>query len=164
MAYVSKELKAEIMADIKQASKDLGIKFVATSKVTNYSTITVNIKSCAVDLKANLIETLEERIRKIESREVPHIGLEALNNLTEKLNQNREVRSEDDYFQGLYFNEDDYKNYFTGDALKVVEAVYKALTKNYYDKSDGMTDYYNTAYYYNLHIGDNKGGFIHKAA
>jgi hypothetical protein len=48
-----------------------------------------------------------------------------------------------------------YNEHFTGDARTIINDVIDGLkSANYYDKSDAMIDYFDTAYYMHLNIGD----------
>ena len=45
-------------------------------------------------------------------------------------------------------------NHYSGIALKALEEIKDALlVANYYDNSDAQTDYFDTAYYYNINVG-----------
>ena len=49
-----------------------------------------------------------------------------------------------------YWLDDNYK----GIALKALKDIKQAmLAADYYDKSDAMTDYFDTAYYYHINVG-----------
>jgi hypothetical protein len=48
-----------------------------------------------------------------------------------------------------------YQEHFTGDCRDIIGRVVDALkSANYYDNSDAMIDYFDTAYYYHLNVGD----------
>jgi len=48
-----------------------------------------------------------------------------------------------------------YNEHFTGDAREIINKVIDGLkSADYYDKSDAMIDYFDTAYYMHLNIGD----------
>lgn len=47
-----------------------------------------------------------------------------------------------------------YNEHFTGEARNIINQVIDALkSADYYDKSDAMIDYFDTAYYMHLNIG-----------
>jgi len=47
------------------------------------------------------------------------------------------------------------KKHFSAEALEVLQKIEEALrSADWYDKSDAMVDYFETAYYYNINIGD----------
>ena len=48
-----------------------------------------------------------------------------------------------------------YSEHFTGDACDIINKTIDALkSADYYDRSDSMIDYFDTAYYMHLSIGD----------
>jgi hypothetical protein len=48
-----------------------------------------------------------------------------------------------------------YNEHFTGDARTIINDVIDALkSAEYYDRSDAMIDYFDTAYYMHLNVGD----------
>lgn len=47
-----------------------------------------------------------------------------------------------------------YSEHFTGEAERIINQVIEALkSADYYDRSDSMIDYFDTAYYMHLNIG-----------
>lgn len=45
-------------------------------------------------------------------------------------------------------------DHYSGDALKSLKEIKQALlAADYYDRSDAMTDYFDTAYYYHINVG-----------
>lgn len=54
---VSDNLKTKVLDLIKEQSKTLGINIRVTARIKDYSVLKVNIQSCSIDLKQNLIET-----------------------------------------------------------------------------------------------------------
>lgn len=160
MAYASKELKTKVMGLIKDIAKNCGVKLTASSKITNHSTLSVNISKCSIDLKANLIETLQKRIDDFDASGI--YGVNEYNNVTNKLAKIKDQTTDDMEWSGLEFG-NDLEKYFSGEALTVVKAIQDAILCDHYDHSDTMTDYFDTAYYWNLNIGKNKGGFLQTA-
>lgn len=63
----------------------------------------------------------------------------------------RSAHDRDGYMQvNLYWLED----HFSGQALEILKECSEALrAAGYYDRSDAMTDYFDTAYYMHLNIG-----------
>lgn len=48
-----------------------------------------------------------------------------------------------------------YNEHFSGEASRIINQVIDALkSADYYDRSDAMIDYFDTAYYMHLNIGD----------
>lgn len=60
-----------------------------------------------------------------------------------------------DVFPGhLDINQYHYKNHYIGESLNFLSEVFAALkSAGWYDKSDAMTDYFDTAYYYDVQVG-----------
>ena len=46
-----------------------------------------------------------------------------------------------------------YRNHFSGECLKFIDALVKALNAGNWDKSDAMTDYFNVGWYVDLDVG-----------
>ena len=47
-----------------------------------------------------------------------------------------------------------YQEHYTGTALSFLSEVIPALkSADWYDRSDAMTDYFDTAYYFDIHVG-----------
>jgi hypothetical protein len=47
-----------------------------------------------------------------------------------------------------------YQEHFTGEAKDILGQAFEALrSAGYYDRSDAMVDYFDTAYYYHLNLG-----------
>lgn len=160
MAYASKELKEKVVSLIKDKAKEMNIKVELNVKIRNYSTLCVNIKGCSIDLKQNLIDTVSARIAELEESGCYSIfEMERLQKLLNE-NANKGVDYHENY--GLSFDSELQKS-FSGQALEFVKSVMDAIKCDYYDNSDPMTDYFDTAYYYDLSIGKNKNGLIVKS-
>ena len=55
---------------------------------------------------------------------------------------------------GIQVNPYWFQDHFTGESKKFLEEAFNALKgAGYYDNSDIQTDYFDTAYYYNINIG-----------
>jgi hypothetical protein len=123
MAYVSKDTKAIIAANIKPLLKKYGVK--ATLAVRHHSTIVLNIKSGPIDFIENYLADGkcgdETWVRR-------HICIDV---------------------NPYWFHE-----HFTGVAKKfLTEAMTALKSANWYDKTDTMIDYFDTAYYVDINIG-----------
>lgn len=126
MAYMNQEKKAAIKANLDKALKGTGVKF--SLSVRSHMTIVCTIKSAPIDLIANYNKTVGNRPGGFRN------GNEAVNYLD--------------------VNPYWYKEHFSGKALELVDKIVKAMyTANYYDNSDAMTDYFDTAYYVDVNIG-----------
>lgn len=100
-------------------------------KVDNYSSIILTIQSAPYDL------------------------IQEVMNTEEKTNWGRATGYSDSYPKPTYVQINPYylSNQFEFH-LPVFEAIVVALkSAGYYNNSDAMTDYFDTAYYYNIHIG-----------
>lgn len=126
MAYMNQEKKAQIAALIKPLLKQYGLK--GSLSVHNHSSINLNIKAGNIDFIGNANEVAANRAygERVEGRYK-------------------------DYMQvNVYWVAD----HFTGVAkeflLKAVDALKGA---GYYNNSDAMIDYFDTAYYYHINVG-----------
>jgi len=124
VAYMNQEKKAIIKANLDKVLKPLGIKY--SLRVDNHMAINCTIRSGKIDFIQNMKDMLK--------------GDQF------KLTTDRGYVQVNPYW---------YNEHFTGDARDVINQVIDALkSANYYDKSDAMIDYFDTAYYMHLNIGD----------
>lgn len=134
MAYMNQDKKRVIKTNLDAIFKPLGIKY--SLRVRNHSSIDCTIKSAPIDLLGNFNKTLVE---SDAWKAMPDI-LKARDNVT--------------------VNPYWYQDYFTGEAKELIGKVFEALrSADYYDRSDAMVDYFDTAYYYGLTLGDYKTPF-----
>jgi len=128
MAYMNQEKKAVIKANLDKALKGTGVKY--TLSVRNHMSICCTIKSAPIDLIANMNNVC--RVAPGANRYGPY----------------------QDAKDHVQVNPYWYKEHFSGRALDIVDKIVKAMyTANYYDNSDAMTDYFDTAYYVSVDIG-----------
>lgn len=126
MAYVSKETKATIVDAVKPILKKYGIK--ATFAVRNHSTIVVNIKSGVLDFINNF------------------------NNVQENKAYGETPRLAKDY---LDVNPYWYQENFDGEVKAFLDELFPAIkSAGWFDKSDAMSDYFHTAYYFDVNVGN----------
>ena len=127
MAYVSKETKATIAANVKPILAKYGIK--ATLSVKNYSGISLNIKSGKIDFIGIYNRMCSSNL--IYNRPfTPVSGNLSVSNtaMLERL--------------------------FDGEALKFMEEITEAMcSADWYNHSDIMTDYFDVAYYIYIEVG-----------
>jgi hypothetical protein len=129
MAYMNQERKAKISAMLKPVLKKYGVK--GTLRVDNHSTITLNIKEGSVDFIQNYLETVKNSFQ---------VSAEQNKYITEK--------------QYLDVNPYWYHDHFSGIAKSFLKEAMDALKgAGWYDRSDAMTDYFDTAYYVGISIG-----------
>ena len=127
MAYMNQEKKATIAGQVKPIFKKYGIK--ATLAVRHHSTIVVNIQSGALDFIGNANAVQQHRI-----------------------DTGRDGRMITDQY--LDVNPYWYQEHFTGKCKAFFDEVFKAIkSADWYDESDAMTDYFNTAYYFDINVG-----------
>ena len=127
MAYVSKELKAELAPAIKAVCEKYGIK--ASIAVRNHSTLVVNIKSGKIDFVENYNSVAETRTfywgrasKCIDGHLDVHHGW--------------------------------YNEVFSGVAKEFFAELFTAMKgNNWFDKSDIQSDYFHTAYYMDVNVG-----------
>ena len=128
MAYMNQERKAQLAPAIKAVFAKYGVK--GSISVHNHSTLVVTIKSGVLDFIGEANRFNREYAERTGQRFHPVTG----------------------YYQANpYKREDEY-------ADKTIGAFFKELTAAmrgdlWYDNSDIMTDYFDTAYYLHINIG-----------
>jgi hypothetical protein len=134
MAHMNQEKKAKIASLLKPILAKYGIK--ATLSVRNHMTICLNIKSGSIDFIYNY--TSWNRLVTVEPAK----------------------RMSDEHYYHVYekryinVNPYHYQNHFSGAAKSFLTQAMKALKgANWYDKSDIQSDYFDTAYYVDINIG-----------
>ena len=150
MAYAPKELKDKVNGLIKAVAKEMGVKLSFSIKRENCSKISVNIRSCSIDLVKEHREYVENKMAYYN--ENPHL---------------KECRSYDriaslhNYLMRdeIRFSKDNPDEIFSGKALELMEKIRDAVKCDYYNDSDAMRDYFDIAYYYDISIGDSASGF-----
>jgi hypothetical protein len=124
MAYMNQEKKAIIKAAMDKALKGRGFKY--SLRVDNHMSIVCTIQSGPVDFIGNFKATAGDKFILSPGRELDHLQI------------------------NLYWIED----HFTGQAAEILKECAQALqAAGYYDRSDAMTDYFDTAYYMHLNVG-----------
>jgi hypothetical protein len=132
MAYMSQEKKAKIASTLKPVLVKYGVK--GSLSVRNHSTIVLTLKSGKIDFIENFIKTdTDSNIgRKMDQSQIDYL----------RKNQTMDVNP-------YWFQE-----HFAGVAKAFMTEAFKVLkSADWYDESDAMTDYFNTAYYVDLNIG-----------
>lgn len=125
MAFISNETKATIAANIKPVLKKYGVK--ATLAVRDHRTIVLNVRSGPIDFIENYIDNVSVTCADEHN-----------------LRENRSISVNPYWFQ----------DHFTGTAKKfLTEALAALKSAGWYDRSDIMTDYFDTAYYVDINIG-----------
>ena len=132
MAYMNQEKKAAIVAAVKPILKKYGIK--GTFAVRNHSTICLNVKEGQIDFIENYIQTDIDKVvaNKMSADQVEYI----------RKNKTLDVNP-------YWFQE-----HFSGKAKAFLTEVFTCMkAAGWYDRSDAMTDYFDTAYYVDVNIG-----------
>ena len=125
MAFVSKDTKATIASNIKPILKKYGVK--ATLAVRDHRTIVLNVRSGPIDFIENYLA--DGKCTCADEHSL------------------REYRN-------IQVNPYWFHEHFTGKAKKfLTEAMAALKSAGWYDRSDSMTDYFDTAYYVNINIG-----------
>ena len=132
MAYMNQERKAKIATALKPILAKYGVK--GSLSVRNHSSIVLTLKSGKIDFVENYIATDKAGFtgKKMSQDQIDHI----------RKNQSLDVNP-------YWFQE-----HFSGKAKEFLTEAFKALkSADWYDESDAMTDYFNTAYYVDLTVG-----------
>jgi len=124
MAYMNQEKKAVIKAALDKVLKPLGIKY--SLRVDNHSSINCTILAGSVDFIGNFKATTGDKFTNLPGRDMGNMQV------------------------NLYWIRDHFSGP-TADLLVLVAEALKAA--GYYDRSDAMVDYFDTAYYMHLNIG-----------
>jgi len=123
MAWMNQERKAKIVAAAKPVLAKYGMK--ATFRCTQHS-ITCTLKSGSIDFIAEM------------------------NTDRDPIDADR-VRSQYNFDVNPYWYNEHYKDGVAKDFID--EMVTALMAADYYDRSDIQSDYFDTAYYYNLKVG-----------
>lgn len=131
MAYFNQEKKKQVAPQIKAVLKKYGVK--GSIAVENHSTLVVNIKSGKLDF----INAAQK-------------AADAKNGSLFKANY-----TETGYIQvNRYHDADDHRRVGENEIADFLDELVQAmLGAGWYDRSDIMTDYFDTAYYLSINIG-----------
>ena len=128
MAYMNQEKKKRLAPAVKAVMTRYGVK--GSLSVRNHSTLVLNIKSGRLDFIGNLNANMQNYRAFGQSRIAP----QAVDNV--QINQ--------------YW----YHEHFTGEVLAFLKELFAVLKGDeWYDRSDAMTDYFDTAYYIDVNVG-----------
>lgn len=132
MAYMNQERKARIANNLKPILAKYGVK--GSLSVRNHSSIVLTLKSGKIDFIENFIQADTDKpyAKNMTAEQIAYI----------RKNQSLDVNP--------YW----FQDHFTGKAKAFLSEAFVALkSADWYDESDAMTDYFNTAYYVDLNIG-----------
>lgn len=128
MAYMNSEKKAVIASKIKPILAKYGVK--GSLSVRHHSTIVLTLKSGKIDFIGNLNRVCGNDHYQVSRGFRP--------NTTGYIDVNP------------YW----YQDHFDGKAKKFLTEAFAALkSAGWYDRSDAMTDYFDTAYYVDVNVG-----------
>jgi len=131
MAYMNQDRKAVIEAAVKPVLAKYGIK--GSLKTDRYS-ITLTLRSGMVDIVGDMQDTRNELT--LGQVRVDKVGLR-----------------ERGFTVNPYWHTETYVP--GSDTARLLAELVPALqSAGYYDRSDIQTDYFDTAYYYHIHVGE----------
>ena len=129
MAYMNQERKVKIAAAVKPILTKYGMK--GSLSVRNHSTIVLTLTSGKLDFIGDLQD----------ERQFGYV--------TNKIDKNK-MREHYDLSVNPYW----YHEHYSGQSLAFLSEVIPALkSADWYDESDAMIDYFNTAYYFDINVG-----------
>lgn len=129
MAYMNQSRKAVIAEAVKPILKRYGVK--GSLSVRNHSTIVLTLTEGKVDFIGDMNTT----------RQFGYI--------TTELNKD-EMRKRYELNVNPYW----YQEHYTGRTLAFLSEIFPAMkAADWYDRSDAMVDHFDTAYYFDLHVG-----------
>lgn len=136
---MNQERKAKISANLKPILAKYGVK--GSLSVRNHSTICLTLKSGQIDFIENFIKTDADSI----------VGSKMAQDQIDYIRKNQSMDVNPYWFQ----------EHFTGDAKAFLTEAFVALkSADWYDESDAMTDYFNTAYYVDVNVGNWKKPYV----
>jgi hypothetical protein len=128
MAWMNQERKAKIAANLKPVLKKYGVK--GSLRVRNHMAISLTLKSGKIDFIANSNRVCGNDFYQVSRGFKPNTG---------------------GYCDVNQFH---FQNHYDGLAKAFLTEAYAALkSASWYDRSDAMTDYFDTAYYMDINIG-----------
>ena len=129
MAYMNQDRKAQIALKVKPILAKYGLK--GTLSVRNHMTVVLTLTQGAVDFIGDMKEQL------------PHYG-------SMQVIDKAKMRERYELDVNIYH----YDSTYTGAAHGFLSEVIPALRgADWYDRSDIMTDYFDTAYYVDVRVG-----------
>lgn len=124
MAYMNQDKKRVIKAALDKIAKPYGIKY--SLRVRNHSAIVCTITAAPIDFIGNCAAVTGHKF--------------------ELNGQRRDHMPVNPYW---------YQDHFSGKPREIIGQLIEALkAADYYDNSEAMIDYFDTAYYFDLNIGD----------
>lgn len=135
MAYIDQKQKTIISAALKPVLAKYGVK--GTLSIRHHSTITLTLSAGPIDFRAN-----NNAVCAADHWQVSH---------------GWKPNADEHYDVNPYH----FARHYSGTALAFLTEAFAALkSAGWYDDSDAMTDYFNTAYYYGISIGRWKKPYV----
>lgn len=126
MAYMNQSKKQIIQQNLKPILAKYGVK--GSLRVRNNHAITLTLRSGSVDFVADM---------------------------TERGYGNRTTKDEIRKHYNFAINQYWFAEHYSGTARDFIAEVDAAMrSADYYDRSDIQTDYFDTAYYYDINVGE----------
>lgn len=159
MAYVSQALKLKVQEIIKEYCKKNNITLHFTIAVeSSDNRISLNIQKCSIDLVSNCIERMESKVKNQADLPLNLIRTNRLHLMASDLAFNKEYRHDFEKSKSLRFCQKNLTSYFSGKALRLMEAICNALMIDW-KLNDDNTRPTLVPYYYKCYIGNSKVGF-----
>ncbi|SFP01942.1 hypothetical protein [Hydrogenimonas thermophila] len=163
MAYIDKETAAKIRKEIRAIAKKYGCKLSA--KVRDYSSFDVVITEGELDVvadyqisenefKRNIVKKIAEKSLELDEKAFIAELEKLVQGVPYPYEYHNSYMRYVDLLKGK-INIQNAQNVFTGKTGKMIAEIEKAIRKigNWYDRSDSMTDYFETAFYYDIDVG-----------
>jgi len=128
MAHLSKEMIANIKANVKTVCAKYGIKATVSIEGGFTPVLNVNIKSGEIDFISNYNETHHSKLLGPASRWEPAVNYVSVNPYH-------------------------FKQNFSEKALDFLTEIYSVINEGNHDKSDSQTDYFDVGWYAYAHVG-----------
>lgn len=130
MAYMSQEKKQKIAARVKPILKAYNVK--GSLRVRNHSTLVLTLRSGTLDFIHDLVDNRMSLLGEVQLDK-------------DKLREKYTLDVNPYWFQ----------EHYTGRSLAFLSEVFEAMkSADWYDRSDAQVDYFDTAYYVDVNIGD----------
>jgi len=130
MAYVSKEDKDSKAPRLRALAKQYGL--TATVAVRHHSTLQLNVSKGKIDFITNHADRVAELNHWSADKEKDY-------------NQNKDRK----YMQVSHH----WTDHFDGNAKEFLDNAFEIMLEGYYNNSDAMIDYFDTAFYVDINIG-----------
>lgn len=150
MAHVDSERKARLINKINEAMSDLGVRLKFDAKVLcKKTTLKIEVFGCTENLVENYIETAKAKLN-----EAIELECDSADTYQQRIDRALNLCE----FNPLFLNLNNISDYFTGQALEIVQGAKDALRSEYYTSGDTHSTY-DIAYAYALEIGGTRKGF-----